>query len=323
MFWSPIPTTDLYFLNSSRDLVAQHPWQQRPVKRIGNNTFQCGNRFLVIRRDKENILRKVLTHRQAEIVYLVDDNIWGAPEDTSLPEAYRQRLKALQQGPVSDIFNRASRIVVSCSVLRDTLSVNKPVDIVHPCWQTAPPDSRHFDSRTVRLVHLGTNSHLAGLRFLIPVLETVLNATSNATFTYFSNTPLLGSLDGNTKVSRHPLLSWSKYKKQIGRGLYHLGLYPIVKTPFNSSRSHNKILEYTLAGCAAVYSEDWSHTRLLTTDVNCWVCPNDVEQWIHTLCRLIGDTTALRSVYTGSSVLYLKLNDLISQRKFWEHVLLG
>ena len=96
MFWSPIPTTDLYFLNSCNPLISNYPWQDinntKPIKRLGDNTFQCGNEVLVIRRDKEKLLRSIISNKALELIYLIDDNIWQAKYDTSLPEEYKNRL---------------------------------------------------------------------------------------------------------------------------------------------------------------------------------------------------------------------------------------
>ncbi len=259
MFWSPIPTTDLYFLNSCNPLISNYPWQDinntKPIKRLGDNTFQCGNEVLVIRRDKEKLLRSIISNKALELIYLIDDNIWQAKYDTSLPEGYKNRLNNFACGMANQLINKASLVVVSNNNLIPHLPNNKAIACLHPLWHAVPPSGAHFNvnesNAEIKLVHLGTNSHLAGFEFCYAIVERLLAKYEQLSFSYYSNQLLMGELDHHPRVNRKKVMRWAKYKKYfkrftIAEQCYHLALYPIVDTPINNSRSINKILETSL-----------------------------------------------------------------------------
>lgn len=268
------------------------------------------------------MLHRVLSQKAAEIIYLVDDDIWSAPDDGTLPEKYRTKLAGLTTGLVGECINRASHIVVSSNILSDKVPANIPVSKLSPCWHIEPPDEKHFNQEYIKLVHLGTNSHKAGYEFLRPILENVLDKTSHVTFTYYSNTSLLGALDKHPRIIRQSLMRWKKYKKHIGKKRFHLGLYPILDTPFNQGRSHNKILEYCLTGCAAVFSKNWYHSGLIEHGTNGWLCNNNQQDWSKVILSLVEKPRQLQTVFAGASQLFGQLNDLQYQRAFWKHLLL-
>lgn len=319
-----LPTTDLYFLNSCGDLVAQYPWQKRPIKRLGCNTFQAGNRVLIIRNDLDRVLQKVLAEPQTDLLYLIDDNIWGGGHDISISEQYRKKLFQLQSGLISEIIEKASRVIISSDSLASEIPRKEKVHQLSPCWHKVPTNDHHFDQvNEIQLVHLGTNSHAAGFTFLKPVLAEVYTRYANVTFNYYSNQPLLDELDAHPQVKRRPLKRWSRYKREIGSDRFHLGLYPVAFTPLNNHRSRNKILEYALTGCAAVYSNHWPHSQNIEHGKNGWICPMHHQTWVDTICELLDNPESLRKSYQQASILFHHLNDLRQQRAFWMNTLLG
>ncbi len=322
MFQSPTPTVDLYFFNSCKNLVAHFLQQKRPIVRLGDNTFQCGNRYLIIRNETEKVLHKVLFTNDIEIFYLIDDNIWDATYDSSLPEKYRTKLETFTSGILKEVIKRSEHFIVPSTALTNALPANTPVSLLPPCWHSTPPEAKHFTEEIIKIVHLGTNSHQAGYDFLQPILKTILDNNPGVSFTYYSNTPLLGSLDKHSRVFRKKLMRWKKYKKQIGKEHFHLGLYPILDTPFNRGRSHNKVLEYCLTGCAAIYSSSWNHSSLIRHGKNGWLCENDQQSWVDTILSLVRNPEQLQAGFQGASELFYQLNDLQAQRAFWKHLLL-
>jgi hypothetical protein len=335
MFWSPIPTTDLYFLNSCKDIIRTYPWQrkdkQRKVIRLGDNTFQCGNRVLVIRKDKPKLIKTVLANADIELIYLIDDNIWQAKNDTSLSSDYQARLTAFSDGMASQLISKASKFVVSNENLKQYLPSNKPIYTLDPVWHVSPPSNKHFNVKTnekIKLVHLGTNSHLAGLAFCIPVITSLLNKYEHVSFDYFSNKPLLGTLDNHPRVTRNKIMRWGKFKRHVlayktENKRYHIALYPTINTPMNMSRSTNKIIEIGLVGAVGVYSENWNLSRYIQHGVDGVIINNSAESWSLKLSQLIDNPLALISLYNANINNINRLNNSDKQKQFWLHHLLG
>ncbi|WP_262689845.1 hypothetical protein [Kordiimonas aestuarii] len=319
--YAPIPTTDLYFLNSCGDLVAR-PWRRAPVTRLGANVFRVGNRYLVVRRDREKVIRQVLAKPDAEIIYLIDDNL-EALEDQSLPDGYRERLRALKTGTYAEMLERATLVVTSAQDIAASLPAGKRYRILDPVWHGQPREASHLPTRPaqhVDMVHLGTGSHAAGFGFLAPVLKQVLEQAAHAHFHYFSNMPQLGGMDGHPRVHRQRAKTWNSYKRALPGFRFDLGLYPLPSTPFNAARSKNKILEYTLAGCPAMYSAAWGSTHGLVDGQTAFLSEEGQEAWIKRLLDVLAAPDVLGSVYNGAKMHFKDLNDLPGQRAFWQSV---
>ena len=120
------------------------------------------------------------------LIYLIDDDIQAAREDATLPEDYRSRLMRFHTEYHAELVARADTLVVTSDVLLQKFSSHRDVRIVHPVWHLDPADDRHFDAlaggAAVHAMHLGTASHQAGLDFLKPVVEALLERFASISF---------------------------------------------------------------------------------------------------------------------------------------------
>lgn len=319
MFYRPIPSTDLYFLNACRAAVS---WR-RGVRRLGSNTFQCGDRIIVVRRDKKAVLKRVLRQKGAYLIYVLDDDIESAADDHTLPDDYRKRLLDMTGGLTGEILERADLILASSQQLLNRLSKSKAVERIDPYWGKRCPIGDHFDGSErshIDLVHMGTASHQAALGFLKPVVAEVLRQRPNVVFNYFSNTPLLGSLDESRQVRRSKIVSWRRYQTDIGNQRFHLALYPILDTPFNKARSCNKITEQALTGCAGIYSDSWEHAHRVIDDHNGWLVANKADDWVKKTIELVDDPDRLRRSYQASRAIASQTLRREEQRRLWNRL---
>ncbi|WP_417450069.1 hypothetical protein [Kordiimonas sp.] len=319
---APIPTTDLYFLNSCGDLVGR-PWRRGPVQRMGANVFRVGERYLVIRRDVEDVIKEVLSNPTAEIIYLIDDNLNAVDDDGSLPEGYRTRLRTLRDDIYRRMLDRAALVVASSAAITEGLPAGTASRLINPVWRGTPRPRTALTLKAgerLDMVHLGTGSHGAGFQFLTPALEHVLARASNLHFNYFSARPLLQGLDNHPRVHRLRPKSWRAYQRALPGFRFHLGLYPISGTPFNAARSINKILEYTLAGCPAMYNAAWAAPHGLVDGHSAFLAGSTMEAWADYVMAIVEDPSQLAAVYDGARAQYAQMNDLSGQRAFWQDI---
>ncbi|MCJ9429764.1 hypothetical protein [Kordiimonas marina] len=323
MPYKALPTTDLYFLGSMGDLVSGVV-RRAQVTRIGDNSFRVGSRYLVVRRDRDEVVDRILSDQAAEIIYLIDDDL-SAADDPSLPEGYRERLAALKAGQYRKLLDRAALVVASSDKVAAGLSTKADIRTLHPYWAGTLRTGKHLTAKAgpLDLVHLGTGSHGAGFDFLKPVIESLLAGGADIRFHYYGNEPRLGALDDDPRIVRHGLKSWRRYKAALGRRHFHLGLYPLPDTPFNAGRSINKILEYTLAGCPAIYSADWGRARDLVHGENAFLAEDTVEAWGQAVRDIVAERDRLPAVYEGAAAHYRRFNDRDAQRLFWLETLVG
>ncbi|WP_417457992.1 hypothetical protein [Kordiimonas sp.] len=320
--YTPIPTTDLYFLNACAGLISK-PWKGGPVERIGANTFRSGEKYLVVRRDRESVIKRVLAHHQrgAEIIYLIDDDL-TAIEDETLPTGYRARLKTLKDGIYSTMLERAAHVVTSSPIIAEKLKTEAKIHSLSPVWSGAPnADARPANLGGVTdIVHLGTGSHGAGFEFLRPVISTVLKRFPNVHFHYFGNEPLMGPLEDHPHVHRRKAKTWAGYKRAMPSFRFHLGLYPLIDTPFNAARSVNKILEYTLAGCPAMYSASWGKAHGLIDGDNAFLAGDSAAEWQTRLIKILSAPEQMAKVYGGAKRYFEEKNDVAAQQAFWQEI---
>lgn len=317
IYTSQLPTTDLYFLNSCKELVKTHPFQKRPFQRIGSNCFKHKDKVLIIRKDSKQVIEKILQTHDLKIFYLIDDNIWEGCNDTSLPAPYRKRLAQLVDQQVNKILPRAEQLIVSTEELTQYAKGSQSTHILNPTWVSNPPSSEHFTSKEFKLVHLGTNSHLASFHFLKDVLNEILDTYPHVSFNYYSNSPLLGDLDKHPRVSRSRIMRWRKYKQTIGKKLFHLALYPILDTPFNRCRSLNKILEHTLSGCPGIYSDNWSYSKYVQHNHNGWSLMNSTKSWVDQISYCIENKNMVQKAYLNATEQFSIINNASNQKRFW------
>ncbi|WP_417461657.1 hypothetical protein [Kordiimonas sp.] len=320
--YAPIPTTDLYFLNACAHMVSK-PWRSGPIERLGANTFRSGDKYLVVRRDREAVIKRVLSHQQkgGEVIYLIDDDLTAIGDET-LPSGYRERLETLKNGTYAAMMACATHIVTSSPVIAEKLETEAKVHVLSPVWSGAPRTEAQPANLggVTDLVHLGTGSHGAGFEFLRPVIGATLKRFPNVHFHYFGNEPLMGHLDEHPHVHRRKLKTWAGYKRAMPSFRFHLGLYPLINTPFNAARSVNKILEYTLAGCPAMYSAEWGKAHGLVHGDNAFLAEDAAADWQARLVKILSAPGQMAKVYGGAKRYFEEKNDVAVQQAFWQEI---
>jgi hypothetical protein len=290
---------------------------------LGDNCFAVGETTLLIRQDRAELMDQLRAAPSRRLVYLVDDDIEAAREDASLPENYRSRLMRFHAEYHVNLVARADTLVVTSDALLQKFSAHRDVRIVHPVWHLEPADDRHFDAlaggAAVHAMHLGTASHRAGLDFLTPVVEVLLERFERFHFTYFGRDSRLGSLDVHPRVHRERPQSWRRYRRTLGRRRVHLGLYPMPDTPFNRARSRNKLQEHAIVGAVGVYSRSWPTASQVQ---ECAILAGDsAADWIAALSPYLEQPQGLRTLAQAARQKFAALNDSSAQRQFWAGVL--
>jgi hypothetical protein len=319
---TPVPTTHLYFLNSCGSSVSGL-FRRGPIRVLGDNCFGAGETVLLVRQDRPEVMDRLLAAPPTRLVYLIDDDIESAREDASLPADYRSRLMRFHAQYHANFVARADTLVVTSEVLLRKFSSHRDVRIVHPVWHLELADDRHFDAlargEAVHAMHLGTASHQAGLEFLEPVMEPLLERFTRLHFTYVGRSPRFGALDAHPRVHRERPQSWRRYRRTLGKRRMHLGLYPLPDTPFNRARSRNKLLEHAIVGAVGVYSRSWPTAGELQGSAI--LAGPGAADWIAALSPYLEEPQSLRPLAQAARRVLGPMNDPASQRRFWADVL--
>ncbi len=319
--FSTIPTTDLYFLNACRHWIRTRPTSLAPLRQLGVNTFVSDAQIVVCRYDTPGLVRRALDDSRRRLIYVIDDDLWAAEDDATLPDRYRRRLIKLREGQHRALVDRADTIVVSSSRLAERYTAQKRVVALDPHWSDPFADASHFetlDARSViRVGYLGTASHAADRAFAATVIENLLSTDDRVIGT------MVGTANVSSTLLRHKRFqilqpsSWPRYRARIQRIRLHIALYPLMCTPFNRCRSRNKQIEHAVVGGVGIYSPQWDFAEQIKMDgagLVVDICPNT---WVETVQRAIASPKRLKQIQNTARTVAMRVNDPARQHQFW------
>ena len=320
-----IPTTDLYFANACRDWLKPGPGSAASrgprIRRIGANSFLCGDQAVVCRRDAPRVVEAILADPALRLTYVIDDDLDAAGVDQTLPSDYRSRLARLREGQYRALVERAETIVVPTEHLAAKYRATHDVRLFGPVWAGPLADDNHFDrlarGKAFQIAYLGSVTHGADRAFVINVLEAVLAARPDAAVTMIARGKLGCSLDGHPRLRLRRPLPWALHRSRHARLRFHLALYPMLDTPFNRGRSVNKVIEHAVLGAVGLYSADWAFADRIRNGETGFLAPNEEGAWVAAILAAMDDPAGLRAMQAKARAAAELLNDPAAQRRFW------
>ncbi len=220
------------------------------------------------------------------VAFLMDDDIPGAwrcsdvPLDYGLWTSSRYWLTKRRLARVCD------RIWMSTDCLRRRFA-QIPTTLVKP---------RAFASRSVgpspagtrRWGYHGTRIHQRELRWLVPVVENVQHAITDAEFEVFGDRHVERLFAHIPRVKVLRPCVWPEYVAHCLRSSLAVGLAPILPGRFNRERSHTKAFDIARCGAAGLFSNrDHYATALANNEVS--LLPDRHTVWTDEVIRLLQD----------------------------------
>jgi hypothetical protein len=153
------------------------------------------------------------------------------------------------------------------------------------------------------------------------VIGAVLAAHPRARFHLAERHRLPADFAGHPRVQRIPGLGWAAYREGLARRRFHLGLYPLMDTPFNRARSVNKLIEHAVVGAAGLYSRSWPEAWRATEAGAGLVLRNRPAEWSAAIDHLLARPRALQGLAAGAGTLARRLNRPEPQRRLWAELM--
>lgn len=319
-----IPTTDLHFANACRPWIKTSFLSSRPITKLGANTFLRDKTLIVCRRDDEALLDRLLATTGFRLIYIMDDDLRAAEADTTLPEDYRDRLMRFRDGLHRRLVQAADQIVVPSENHRRLYQAfDKPIEILPPYWSeladTPPQAALRNQGIPLELGYLGTASHRADRAFVMDVADQLIERGTNFRLSLFGEKDLPARLKSHRALNVMRSMSWPKYRATMKHRKFDLLLYPLMDTPFNQTRSANKIIEHAVHRAPGIYSAEWQFAaRVKQSDAGLTV-PNDPEKWAEIIEDLGNDPQRLLNITRPSIAAAHALNAESArlQHDFW------
>jgi hypothetical protein len=333
-----LPTTDLYLRNACAQWI--QPWWQfgrasaaRPIRQIAANGFTCGEWMVLIRRDSPAVMRAALDW-PGRLAYVIDDDIAGAADSADLPAAYRQRLAEFHSDWHRHLLARANVLLVPSDPLAARLAkdphIGATIRRIEPHWPEPFAHQSHFAElargEPLRIAHLGSGSHRAGLAALAPGLTKLLARHSSVELTYIAAPPVIAELAAQPRARCEPPRRWLAYRRWLPRQRFHLALYPLLPTAFDRARSANKLLEHAIVGAVGLYPDNWQPALELAQaqpggTPGALLAPADAADWADALEAAIVARTELAAIAATATRILSARRICAMQQSLWSDVL--
>jgi SAM-dependent methyltransferase len=167
-------------------------------------------------------------------------------------------------------------------------------------WRVAEPEA----ARDVRLLFMGTSTHLSDLNTIVRPAFKVLQAEfgSRVSLDVVGVANDGPTLEGERLISlpRETALAYPAFVAWLQRqGGYEFGLAPLSDTSFNQAKSHIKWLEYSGLGAITLAGDVGEYSRSLRdSGIGLLAAPN-AEAFYQTLTPLIDDVDRRRAMREG------------------------
>lgn len=218
------------------------------------------------------------------IVYLIDDDLAAAAEDATLPAGYRARMAraaALQPR----LLALADKVVVCSHQLAAKLEgQHGNVSVMTPPLISPLPRLAHFDrgpsvSEPWRIGFHGTRGHLADLTHIAPALQGLQHSRDDTELELMLGAHTPAELAALPRTLCPTPLPWGKFRRYQTSRRVHIGLAPLLDTPFNRGKSFIKFLDIAVMGGVGIYSNRYPYTDIVEHGVNGLLAEDDPSEW--------------------------------------------
>lgn len=305
------PTEDIYFLASVAPLLRceghdvgrldVRGWRWRLARWVLSR--QPGAKLVLCRTLPEPVLRWLERERGAfgHIRYVIDDDLAAAAADASLPAAYRERMaKAAAQQP--RLLALADEVVACSEALAARLrKLHGNVRVMTPPLITPLPDLAHFAAgptaaRPWRLGFHGTRAHLADLMQIAPALEALQREHDDSELELMLGQHAPPALVELPRTYCPAPLPWPKFRDYQVRHRVHIGLAPLLDTPFNRGKSFIKFLDIAAMGGVGIYSNRAPYTEIVEHGINGLLADDNPAEWQRCIIWLLENPEAAQGM---------------------------
>jgi hypothetical protein len=290
------------------------------IVRFSRTVFLADRTLIVFRH--AGFLGNLPSHDK--LVFFVDDDVVGGKHDPMLPFDYRSKLALFEARSYARLSTRADIIAASCPRLVDIIQRQFPgkrVALVEPAWPTPAQHLEHSHADFARVAYLGARSHKQDFEFLVPIIEAVLLSGRRVVFTVSGEHSVPRSLQNHPGLEILPPMSWNQYQSWMRNRSFDIGLYPLLCSKFNESRSANKLLEYDQFGAAVIASSRWTAATTLGSEGHCKFLDDHPESWIKRILHFIDNPEAAQAVAQKNRQRTISMIPEERQRRTWRVIL--
>lgn len=330
------PTEDIYFLESAAPGLRQCgiPVERFPVSRsfgaavlAGRSFKRCyaGVNLLVCRSLPLSWLRWLERNRNVfgYIVYLIDDDIPAAASDTTLPSAYRKRMARIASAQPR-LLALADEVVACSNQLAQYFTPRQPnVSVLTPPLLAPLPGHDHFigppsAQSPWQIGFHGTRAHLHDLLHIAPALETLQRQRDDTQLEIMLGQHIPKQLAVLPRVTAPTPLPWQAFQQYQRQRRLHIGLAPLLPTPFNQGKSFIKFLDIAAMGGVGIYSNRYPYTEVVRHGENGLLVEDSTSAWHDGLQQLLEDPVATARMAQQAAIDAQRIGNPDNTVQFWQ-----
>jgi hypothetical protein len=239
---------------------------------------------IVISRYLSTSWRRFIEENRASfdnVFYFMDDDILDIRSSIAMPIRYRYKIWRYAYRHKKWLNSINAKLWVSTPYLLDKYRSWSP-SLVSPQPVLGPSD-------VVTIFYHGSASHISEMKWLFPIIRSVLKKRPNTRFELIGNPEVNALYRSLDRVHVLSPMSWESYKFLLASGSYDIGLAPLLDNKFNASRSHTKFFDITLSGAVGVYSAHHAFDKTIQHCENGMLLPMDPLLWETVILSLIDD----------------------------------
>jgi glycosyltransferase involved in cell wall biosynthesis len=213
------------------------------------------------------------------VIYHIDDNLLAVPEALG-PEKFARyndprRIAALEGAMRSADFIYASTTELARQ-LRERLPGAKVVAGDIYCAHAAVVGGPSAGRGPMTVGYMGTSGHVRDLDMVVPAMTRLLERHSDLRFETFGTIKMPAALTRfGERVAHHAgLADYDAFMRRLASLGWHIGLAPIIDSPFNRCKADTKWVEYTAAGIAVAASDLPVYSRACGDGAGLLVAPD-------------------------------------------------
>lgn len=217
----------------------------------------------------------------AQVVLFIDDDVLDLSSTAGLPLRYRWKLAWQAARHKGWLKRHEVALWVSTPYLQRKYAAWSP-RLIAPAPLAEVSDVR-------RVFYHGTAAHRAEMRWLRPVIEEVLRRDERVVF------EIIGGFEVHRLYRRLPRVTvvhpmgWPAYRAFGMLEGRHIGLAPLLDSPFNRARACTKFFDITRCGAVGVYAASGPCAAVVRDGVDGLLAPMEPAAWVRAILALVGD----------------------------------
>lgn len=301
-----LPTTDYFVLPKAESfgvpVVLLDSLQTTPEPSI----FSGGTLVIFVRYVdaawEKAVLRAKAAGRLAGIACFIDDDLLDHRSWGILPAKYQKKIKQLAP-KMKWLQKHQISLWVSSHYLQEKYRELAP-ELVAPL----PPERLYSRRAGTTIFYHGTASHRDEAQWLVPVIREVQQNCEHSAFEIFGDLAVNRLYRDIPRVSvLHPM-GWENYRAHCARADLHIGLVPLLESPFNAARSTTKFFDIVRCGAVGIYTNREPFRSFIRDQIDGFLVENDPGLWVQRIVSLVNDPELCRRAAVNARQRALSLS---------------